>query len=84
MYVVARSAHQLYTVNMTNGEVLLFAGNGNRGNENGALSEATFSFPNDLSFSPDGSKIYINDVDPNAGASSNISPVVIRVIELVE
>ena len=26
----------------------------------------------------------LNDVDPNAGASSNISPVIIRVIELVE
>ncbi len=84
MYVVARGAHQLFTVEMSTGQVQLFAGTGNRGNENGSLSEATFSFPNDLAFSPDGSKIYINDVDPDAGASSNISPVIIRVIELVE
>jgi len=83
MYVVARGAHQIYTVDMTDASVALFAGSGSRGNDNGGLAEATFSFPNDLSFSPDGTKIYVNDVDPAAGASSNISPVVIRVIELV-
>lgn len=84
MYVIARSAHQVYTVDMNSTVVSLLAGTGARGSTNGPLSQASFSFPNDLAFSPDGTKIYINDVDPSAGDQSNISPVVIRVIDLVD
>ena len=84
MYVIARGAHQIYTVDMSSANVELFAGTGSRGIDNGSLDQATFSFPNDLALSPDGSKIYVNDVDPSAGASNIISPVVIRVIDLVD
>lgn len=84
MYVVARGSHLIYTVDMSTQSVNVFAGNGTRGLGNGALDEASFSFPNDLAFSPDGSKLYINDVDPGAGAQNNLSPVYIRVIDIVE
>ncbi|MEQ8926348.1 MAG: hypothetical protein RLO81_11075 [Fulvivirga sp.] len=83
IYVISRSRHQIHRVSFT-GQVSLFAGNGQRGIIDGSLSEASFSLPNDLAFSADGKYIYINDVDgsnPNGGV---ISPVAIRVIELVE
>jgi len=82
IYVVSRGLHQIHKDTFT-GSVSLFAGTGTRGITNGPLLEARFSFPNDLAFSPDGKRMYVNDV--NAGNDSNIlSPVVIRVVELIE
>lgn len=81
LYVIARTANQIYKVSLI-GETELFAGSGDRGSQNGSALESSFSLPNDLIFSNDGSKIYINDVVPTTG--NNISPCKIRVIELVE
>ena len=82
IYVVSRGLHQIQRVTFA-GEVSLFAGSGTRGIINGPALQAGFSFPNDLAFSPDGKKMYINDV--NAGNDGNIlTPVVIRVIDLAE
>ncbi|MEO1050968.1 MAG: hypothetical protein AAFX87_10080 [Bacteroidota bacterium] len=83
LFVIARSAHRIYKVDM-NSNVSLFAGTGNRGLSNGGLDQATFSLPNDLAFNPDGTKMYINDVATTTSAGNIISPVVIRVIEIVE
>ncbi|MEP5613354.1 MAG: hypothetical protein ABJP45_13965 [Cyclobacteriaceae bacterium] len=81
-YIAARGANQIYKISMS-GRATRFAGSGSRGLGNGSLSEATFSLPNDLAFSPDGTKLYVNDKDPRA-TGSTISPVVIRVIDLVD
>lgn len=83
IYVISRGLHQIHRVPLDGSTVDLFAGSGTRGIMNGGLLEAGFSFPNDLAFSPDGKKMYINDV--NAGNDTNtLSPVVIRVIDIVE
>ena len=81
LYVAARSAHQIYTIDLS-GNINLLAGTGTRQIVNGPIEVAEFSFPNDLAFSPDGTKLYINDTDPNV-QGLNISPTVIRVIDLV-
>ncbi len=60
LYVVSRGGHRIYTVTL-DGEVTVFAGNGDRGNDDAAALEATFNLPNDLSFSPDGQILYVND-----------------------
>lgn len=83
IYVVARGANQIYKVAFS-GSASLLAGTGSRGLRNGAADQATFSLPNDIAFSPDGTKLYVNDVSNISGASSIISPVVVRVIDLVE
>lgn len=81
LYVIARSAGQIYKVSLT-GDTELFAGSGSRGSVDGAALEASFSLPNDLIFSHDGKRIYVNDVVPLSG--DDIAPCSIRVIELVE
>ncbi len=80
-YVIGRSAHQVFTVDM-NGKVTLIAGSGKKGNADGAANEATFTFPNDLAFSPDGKKLYINDVGDPSSTGPLLGPVLIRVLHL--
>ncbi len=80
-YVVSRGTHQIYALNLE-GELTLLAGSGERGHHNGPALEATFSLPNDLSISPDGKKLYLNEM---ANTEANINtPSVLRVIHLPE
>jgi hypothetical protein len=81
-YAAARAANQIYTINLS-GDVTLFVGTGVRGIDDGPLSTATISKTNDFAFSPDGSKLYFNDKDPDADGNV-ISPVVIRVIDFAD
>lgn len=81
LYVIARTANQIYKVSLS-GSSELFAGSGLRGGVDGSAMNARFSLPNDLIFSHDGTKLYINDVIPNSG--NDIAPCRIRVIEIVE
>lgn len=83
IYVVSRGLHQIHRVSFT-GTVRLLAGNGRRGIVDGPLSQASFSLPNDIAFSPDGKFLYVNDVDGSNSDQAVISPSIIRVIELVE
>lgn len=83
VYVVARGSNQIYKVTLS-GSASVFAGTGERGLRNGSADQATFSLPNDIAFSPDGTKMYVNDVRNISGANSTIAPVVVRVIDLVE
>ncbi|WP_299116399.1 NHL repeat-containing protein [uncultured Winogradskyella sp.] len=78
-YVVARSANQIYEIDLQSNLTLL-AGNGTRGSVNGAALNANLSLPNDLDISPDGTKLYINEV-ANLGGTT-LSPSRIRVIHL--
>lgn len=80
-YVVGRGAHQIYTVDM-DGKVELLAGTGKMGNDDGPANQATFRFPNDLAFSPDGTRLYINDVGAETQDGVLLGPVVIRVLHL--
>ncbi len=82
LYVVARSAHQLYEVTL-DGEVTLLAGSGHRGQRDGAAVDAQLSLTNDVALSPDGRTLYFNDV---ATIASNriISPVAVRAVILAE
>ena len=80
-YVVGRGSHQIYTVSLS-GEVELIAGTGKMGNNDGGPMESTFRFPNDLAFSPDGKKLYVNDVSVETNNGLTLGPVVIRVLHI--
>jgi len=84
LFVVARGDHRIYRI-IRDGEFEIYVGNGSRGNVNGDLINAQLSLPNDISFSPDGKFMYINDValfDEND--TNTLSPVIIRVVEIVD
>ena len=79
LYVVARRANQIYTVEM-DGTVTLLAGTGVRGKADGPALQATFSIPNGIAPSLDGRVLYVNDAVQVTGTALN--PVVVRVIDL--
>ncbi|MEJ2085213.1 MAG: tetratricopeptide repeat protein [Acidobacteriota bacterium] len=66
------------------GEVLQFAGTGERGERDGPVAEAIFSNPNGIAADPTGTFIYINDYvgDPNAPLPLGSTPFSLRRIEL--
>ncbi len=81
LYVVGRSAHQIFKVSLS-GEVELLAGTGEQGLDDGAANEATFSYPNDIGVSPDGRYLYVNDVADLSSTGGLLSPMVVRRIDL--
>ena len=82
LYVVARSAHQIYEVQL-DGTFRVIAGSGEHGVDDGPAFEATLSFPNDLALSPDGRVLYWNDVATIVEDGGQVlSPVVIRMLRL--
>jgi sugar lactone lactonase YvrE len=83
LYVIARSVHRIYKVSL-DGDAEIFAGSGQRGHRDGSVLQASFSFPNDLVFSDDGTRLYVNEVAPLTGATTMIAPCNIRVIEIIE
>lgn len=78
-YVVARGAHQIYTLSLS-GDLELLAGSGARGRQDGAALEATFSLPNDVDISPSGDVLYVNQVASSTGKDNH--PSVVRMILL--
>ncbi len=83
LYVVARTANQIYRVSLT-GDVSLFAGSGTRGKDDGEPESATFSLPNDLAFSPDGQFLYVNEVGPIDGDPRTLAPTRVRRIVVAQ
>lgn len=81
LYVVARKAHQIYQVAL-DGTVKLLAGSGEQGNADGPLLEASFSFPNDIAISPDGKRLYVNEVADPTTKGFKLAPTRVRVIDL--
>ncbi|MGI9626607.1 MAG: hypothetical protein ACR2QM_07220 [Longimicrobiales bacterium] len=77
LYVVARSAHQIYKVTV-GGEMELVAGSGEQGLDDGVGAEATFSYPNDIGVSPDGRYLYVNDVADLSSTGVLLAPMVVR------
>ncbi len=83
LYVVARNDHSVYQLTL-DGELTKLAGSGDQGNADGPALESSFSLPNGIAASPDGSKLYINskvNVDPNDPA---LNPILVRVIHLTD
>lgn len=81
LYVVARANHQIYKVTLE-GEVTLFAGSGRRGRKNGDKLRASFNYPNDLGFSPDGKYMYVNEEADTLSPHQILTPTVIRRIRM--
>lgn len=83
IYVAGRWVHTIYKISM-NKTVTTFLGTGSRGDLNGSLSSATISWPNDIAFNADGSKMYISMVGLASTGQNIISPTVIREVSIVE
>lgn len=81
LYVVARTANQIYRVTY-DGQSTLFVGSGERGKADGDPLQATLSLPNDIGVSPDGRFMYINETGPIEGDPRILTPTRIRRIEL--
>lgn len=79
LYAVSRGENQVFTITL-DGEITLLAGTGEKGNADGPALEATFTRPNDLVFSPDGSRIYLNEVVADTDGVNY--PSVVRAIVL--
>lgn len=79
LWVVARKAHQIYRLTL-DGEFTLVAGSGEQGGQDGAPNEASFSFPNDLGWSPDGTTLYVNEVADPTSKGNILAPTRIRAI----
>ena len=74
--------HQIYELTLQ-GELTLLAGSGERGLDDGAGDVATLSLPNDVALSPDGTRLYWNDVgelDPTDRRT--LRPTWIRYVDL--
>ncbi len=80
LYLTAASLGQIYKVSLDGESVELIAGNGSATNTDGDAKTSGLRTPNDLAFSPDGEKIYINCV-ADSGNPNELSPTVIRVLE---
>ncbi|MDH7445266.1 hypothetical protein [Aquimarina sp. 2201CG14-23] len=81
LYLTAASLGQIFRVSLDGQSVEVIAGNGNSENTDGDALTSGLRTPNDLAFSPDGRKIYINCV-ANSGNANELSPTVIRVLKL--
>jgi len=81
LFVVARSAHQIYTVSL-DGDVALLAGSGKQGLDDGPALEATFSYPNDIGVSPDGRYLYVNEVADLSSRGVLLAPMIVRRIQI--
>lgn len=82
LYLANRGGHQITEVAL-DGTVRVLAGTGQRGGRDGQAGRATLSFPNDVAVSPDGTRLYFNDVDPATSGTNNIAPAIVRVLELI-
>lgn len=58
LYASGNHHHRIYEIDL-NGEVRVLAGTGKAGAEDGPANEATFTVPNGLAVSPDGSRLYV-------------------------
>ncbi len=81
LYLTAASLGQIFRVSLDGQSVEVIAGDGSAVNTDGDAKTSGLRTPNDLAFSPDGEKIYINCV-ANSGNDNELSPTVIRVLEI--
>ncbi|MEZ4883356.1 MAG: T9SS type A sorting domain-containing protein [Chitinophagales bacterium] len=80
LYVASHSTHNIYRLEM-DGTIEIFAGSSQRGNEDGAALEATFSRPNGLALSHTGDTLYVNSSIPTTDAGGRpLNPSKVRMI----
>lgn len=80
LYAASHGAHQIFKVHL-DGRVELVAGSGDRGNQDGEASVATFSRPNGLALSKTGDTLYVNSSIPTTNSNGRpLNPSVIRMI----
>jgi sugar lactone lactonase YvrE len=84
IYAVARGDFRIYRVSIETLEIEIVAGSGEKGDRNGAGSDAQFTRPNDIAVTSDGSIIYVNDTEINAADNGQLGPVLIRRIRVFE
>lgn len=80
LYIASYQGHEIWSLNIDTLEMEVIAGTGVRGNDDGSGQTATFSTPNGIAVTDDGSRIYVNCAVPLTGA--NINPQIIREIQL--
>ncbi len=78
LYVLSRG-NKVYEITL-DGTISVLAGTGDHGNDDGDGDQATFSLPNGIDLSPDGSKIYVTS--KVVGQGTQLNPVVVRVVQL--
>ena len=71
LYVTSYTDHEVFKVS-ADGAVALFSGTGVAGDEDGEVGVATFDSPNGIAASPDGARLYVQQLNHR-----------LRVIELV-
>ncbi len=81
LYVVSNATQQVFEIDLDTAALTLIAGTGVKGRADGPLLQASFSLPNGISASRDGTRLYINDSE-NITGNNNISPNVVRVVQL--
>ena len=81
LYVVARTAHQVWEVTLE-GETRLIAGSGEKGGLDGPADKAEFCYPNDIGASRDGKVLYVNEVENEESKGFILGPTRIRRIYL--
>lgn len=84
IYAVSRGDLKIYRVSVNTGEHEVIAGSGMKGERTGSALDAEFVRLNDLAVTPDGSTIYINDTQIEGDANSQLGPITIKRIRLVE
>ena len=80
LWVVARTAHQIWRVEL-DGSQSLIAGTGEKGGADGLPNEAKLCYPNDLGFSPDGLFLYVNEIADEDSTGQKLFPTRVRRIE---
>lgn len=80
LYIANYSGHQICYLNIDNLEIDVVAGTGVRGNDDGPGNIATFSTPNGIAVSDDGTTLYVNCAVPLDGAV--INPQIVRRIDI--
>ena len=80
LYVLGRSAHQLFSIDMQ-AQVSLIAGSGFTGDSDGDGTTAKFFIPNGLAISNDGQKLYVVDRVQSEITGGQLNPVVVRVVQ---
>lgn len=79
LYIASHGGNQIFYLPLNSPEVVLLAGTGVRGNDDGAALQATFSTPNGIAVGNGGNTLFVNCAVPLGGAI--INPQVVRKID---
>ena len=72
LYIAMASTHQLWSMNLADGQIGPYAGSGRESITNGLLANATLAQPNGIT--TDGDRLYIADSETSAVRSAELDP----------